>query len=73
MNEITEHRKWCLRIYKEDIPMPTQYHALKLGFYLRSFNVPLRLVEVVVSTQKTDKGKLKIIKTKRYNRTNLLD
>lgn len=73
MDEITKYHKWCLAINKEDIGMPTQEHALRMGKYLRAFNVPLKVIEVVISVQKDENGKIKVINSKRHNRSHLMD
>ena len=53
--------------------MPTQEHALRMGKYLRAFNVPLKVIEVVISVQKDENGKVNVINSKRYNRSHLMD
>lgn len=54
-----QYTKWCLIIDNSEVNMPTKEHAMKLGNYLRSFNVPLKLVEIKISIE-TENGKVRI-------------
>ena len=73
MNSIsTQHTKWCLVIDETEVSMPTKEHAVRLGNYLLSFNVPLQLLEVSIAIEKVN-GKVRIGDKTRTDHTDLLD
>ena len=73
MNSISkQHTKWCLVIDETEVSMPTNEHAVRLGNYLLSFNVPLQLLEVSIAIEKVN-GKVRIGDKTRTDHTDLLD
>lgn len=69
----TQHNKWCLVVDKVDVNMPTKEHAIKLGRYLKQFNVPVGLAEITVTVETSDTGKLRIVGRERKDETQLLN
>ena len=67
-----QYTKWCLVIDETEVSMPTKEHAVRLGNYLLSFNVPLQLMEVNTSIE-TQNGKVRIGDRTRTDYTDLLD
>ena len=65
MDKISNHKKWALVIDHLEVNIPTREHGIKIGNYLRSFNVPVDLVEITITVESGDTGRLRIIDSKR--------
>ncbi len=72
MIKTTKHQKWCLHIDGLDVNMPTKEHAIKMGKYLQTFNVPVKIVEVNITVDISEPGKANIVGKERISHNNLL-
>ena len=69
---MNNYSKWCLEIDNTEINMPTREHALKIGKFLCSFKVPLKVMEITISIKK-ENGKIVIGDKIRKDYSYLLD
>ena len=72
MRNISKYTKWCVCIDNLDVNMPTKEHAVRIGKYLQSFGVPVKIAEVVFTVETLSPGKFDILGKERIMHNILL-
>ena len=55
-NNMKQWYKWCLMVDDMQLPVPTKEHGIRLGRYLKSYGVPVKLSETALTIEKDYKG-----------------
>ncbi len=67
-------KKWNLMVDNTQLTVPTKEHGIRLGNYLRSFGVPVKLYEISLTTnKKTPEDSIEVVDKTTDDISSLLD